>query len=187
MKQCIKFSFILFVITAICVGTLGAVNQITEPVIAANNKKAEDAAMKSLLPESESFKEIANITDPLVQKIYIAKKGEDTIGYIAKVCPVGYVGEIVMLVGVNKEVQIQGISLLSQSESPGFGANATKDSFKNQFIHKEAPLEVSKTEATATTIQAITGATITSRAVTDGVNSACKYIGEYKAEWEAIK
>lgn len=183
MKQPIKYALILFLITSICVGILGAVNQITAPIIEENNKKAEQLAMKHLMPEGEAFEEVEEITSEIVEKVYKGKKDNAIIGYIVKVMPTGYVGTITMLVGVDLEGKVSGIDILAQAESPGFGANATKDSFKEQFKGKTVPLTVSKSAKGAQEIQAITGATITSTAVTEGVNAACSYILEHKGEW----
>ena len=183
MKQPIKYALILFLITGICVGILGAVNQITSPIITENAKKAEEAAMKNLLSESESFEEASGIEDAMVQAVFIGKKGEETVGYVVKVAPTGYGGTINMLVAMDTSHTIKGISILSHGETPGFGANATKDSFKKQYEEKQAPLAVTKSQPGENEIEAITGATITSTAVTDAVNAASSYIVEHEGEW----
>ena len=185
MRQTIKYALILFLITGICVGILGAVNQITAPIIEVNDKKTEEKAMKQLLPASESFEEVSDIEDALVDKVFVAKSGNEIVGYVVRVTPTGYGGDITMLVGVDSQNIVKGISILSHAETPGFGANATKDSFTNQFVDTNAPLTVTKSASLDDEIQAITGATITSNAVVEGVNGACEYIINHKEEWGA--
>lgn len=183
MSQPIKYALILFLITGICVGILGAVNQITSPIIEENAKKTEADAMKRLLSESESFEEVTGIEDQMVRSVNVAKNGENVVGYVVKVTPIGYGGDIAMLVGIDNEMTIKGISILSHGETPGFGANATKPEFKEQYNDKKAPLTVSKAASGDSEIQAITGATITSTAVTDGVNAACQFVSDHMTEW----
>ena len=93
----------------------------------------------------------------------------------------GYGGQIQLMVGISKEGKLAGIKILSQSETPGLGANATLPSFYEQY--KEKPiskdLEVVKSGTSEDNqIQALTGATITSKAVTTGVNEAIKFYQE---------
>lgn len=184
MKQPIKYALILFLITSVCVGILGAVNEITDPIIKANEQKAEEVAMRELITEGDSFEAVEDIEESTtIEKIFIAKNASDLVGYIVKVCPTGYGGAIAMLVGIDTNGQVKGISILSHGETPGFGANCVKESFKGQFKDKQAPLVVSKSASAENEIQAITGATITSDAVTQGVNTACQYVMDHKEEW----
>ena len=97
--------------------------------------------------------------------------------------PNGYGGPIKMLIGIDTEGCVKGISLLEHAETPGFGADAEKDSFKNQYVNRQTPLAVSKTEPKDNEIQAITGATITSTAITDAVNMASEYVMLHQEEW----
>lgn len=74
-----------------------------------------------------------------------------------------------MVVGVGTDGTVTGVSIISMSETSGLGANASKESFRGQFVGKSGELAVSKDGGE---IDALTGATITSRAVTSGVNTA---------------
>ncbi len=101
-------------------------------------------------------------------------------GYAVKSAAKGYGGDISIMVGVSKDGTVKGISILGHSETPGLGANADNDSFKNQYKDKKAPFEVVKSGASGnnsevTYIDAITSATITSKAVTTAVNGAVYY------------
>lgn len=183
MNHPLKLGGILFLLTAICVSILGAVNQITEPIIKLNEIKTEETAMKALITDAESFVTIEDVQDESIKKLCVAKVGEDTVGYVLRMEPNGYGGAIKMLIGIGIQGEVKGISILEHSETPGFGANATKDSFKNQFNDKSTPLKVSKSAPGEDEIQAITGATITSVAVTNAVNAASEYVAAHQAEW----
>lgn len=183
MNHPLKLGVILFLITAICVGILGAVNQVTKPIIEANQIKSEEAAMKKLITNAETFVDIADIQDENVKKVCVAKSGDEVVGYVLRMEPNGYGGAVKMLIGIDTEGNVKGISILEHSETPGFGANATKDEFKNQFTDRKAPLSVVKSNPGENEIQAITGATITSTAVTNAVNAACDYVAAHGSEW----
>ena len=83
-----------------------------------------------------------------------------------------------MMVGVDKEMNVQGIEILSQSETAGLGAKITEDKFKGQFAGKSlADLKlVKKPTASPQEFEAVTGATISSRAVENGIAQACDMI-----------
>ena len=98
------------------------------------------------------------------------------MGYTFKIAPKGYGGEIELTVGISFEGKVTGLTVGTNSETPGLGAKAQSDkNWITQFAGQPADgsLAVSKDGGT---INAITGATITSRAVTDGVNTAAAYV-----------
>lgn len=183
MNHPIKLGGILFLLTAICVGILGAVNEVTKPIIEKNEIATEEAAMRTLITTAESFVNVESLSDDTIKKVTIAKQGDQIVGYVLRIEPSGYGGTIKLLIGMDQAGMVKGIRILEHSETPGFGANADKDSFKDQFIDKNAPLKVSKNAAHEDEIQAITGATITSEAITEAVNVASEYINSHKAEW----
>lgn len=176
MKDTIKLGVILFIITAICAGLLGLVNSITSPIIKEKKEVAKQEAMRMLIKEAEEFEPVLEIKQDEVQELYIARANGEYLGAVAKVSPEGYGGAIELLVGVNNEGCVTGIQVLSHAETPGLGANILKESFNGQFIGKKGVIEVVKGSAKEGEISAITGATITSRAVTQGVNQAVNYI-----------
>lgn len=187
MNHPLKLGGILFLITAICVGILGAVNQITKPIIETNEIRSEEEAMKKLIINAESFVTLDDVQDENVKKVCVAKNGDEIVGYVLRMEPNGYGGAIKMLIGINCEGKVEGLSILEHSETPGFGANATKDSFKNQFVDRSTPLSVTKSAPGENEIQAITGATITSTAVTNAVNAASEYVLAHQAEWGNVQ
>lgn len=169
----------LFLITAVSAAILAVVNYITEPIIAKNNLKKQNDSMKMVLSDAVSF-EKADMS-PLatvelaccVTDVYegIDANGEN-IGYAVMVSSGGYGGDVSLSVGVDNELNITGVDVVSHSETPGLGAKCTTDSFKNQFVGKTLGVEAVKNGASDNEIDAITSATITSKAVTKGVNSA---------------
>lgn len=185
MNHPLKLGGILFLLTAICVGILGGINEITKPIIEENQKMNEQQSMKALLKEAETFEEIPNIEDEFVKSVFKGKKSNEVCGYVLKLEPNGYAGPIKLLIGINQTGETVGISILEHGETPGFGANADKEEFKGQFIGKVAPLEVVKSMPSDQQIQAITGATITSTAITNAVNQASEFIKNHQQEWGA--
>ncbi len=183
MNHPLKLGGILFLLTAICVGILGGVNEITKPIIEKNESATEEATMRELITTAENFENVNLADEGMIKKVVIAKQGSQTVGYVLRVEPNGYGGAIKLLIGLDQEGVVKGISILEHSETPGFGANADKDDFKNQFVDKVAPLSVSKSATSKQEIEAITGATITSVAITNAVNTAVEYVSNHKMEW----
>ena len=97
------------------------------------------------------------------------------LGYAFRVYPKGYGGTIDMVVGIDLKGRVAGIKIISMNETPGLGMNASESKFLRQFTGKtsKSPLKAKKD------IDAITGATITSQAVADGVKQALKKRGEF--------
>ena len=159
----------LFAISAICAVLLGLVNSITMGPIAAANQAATNAAMEAVLPADAYTPVEYTGGDPLVTAVY--KAGD--AGYVVQVAPSGFSGVLDVMVGVNADGTCSGVSIISHSETSGLGANATKEDFRNQFVGK-SNVAVTKDGGE---IAALTGATITSRAVCDGVNAAITAVG----------
>lgn len=154
----------LFAISAICAVLLGLVNNITMGPIEVATQAKTEAAMEAVLP-SDSYEEVEYTGgDPLVTAVY--KAGD--VGYVVQVAPSGFGGVLDVMVGVNADGTCSGVSIISHSETSGLGANATKEDFRSQFVGK-SNVAVTKDGGD---IAALTGATITSRAVCDGVNAA---------------
>ena len=169
VAEIFKVAIILFVITAVAAAILAAVNKVTAPIIAENNRVAQELAMKAVLPDATAFEKVEYIRseDSSVIEIY-----SSDAGYAVKAEPKGYGGAISMIVGVDNELKVTGVEIISQSETAGLGAKCTEDGFKAQFIGKTENVAVTKNGAKDNEIDAITSATITSKAVTKGVNEA---------------
>ena len=178
-KEVIKVALILFAITAVAAAILAAVNNVTAPVIAENERKAQEIAMKVVLPEADGFEQMDYTVNEnsAVTEVYTSDAG-----FAVKVAPKGYGGAISMIVGVDNDLKVTGVEVISQSETAGLGAKCTDSEFKAQFVGKTENIKVTKNGAKENEIDAITSATITSKAVTKGVNDAIAVAKEVKEE-----
>ena len=197
----IKDTIILTLITLIAGGILGLVYEITKDPIAKQQELAKQEAYKAVFEDADTFEVCVEAEDAdlaaylagegfeaqTVNEIMEAKDASgETLGYaINLTTSEGYGGDITFSMGVQADGTLNGISILTISETAGLGMNATKDEFKDQFKEKQADaFEVTKTGASKENeINAISGATITSNAVTQGVNCglrAFEYIKERK-------
>ena len=110
-----------------------------------------------------------------IEKIYTAQKDGQSVGYVVAVFSSGYGGQMKILVGIDNDLNIEGVSLTNHNETPGLGANAADPKFTDQFLGKapETTYNVVKSVPNnENEIQAITAATVTSKAVTKGVDEA---------------
>lgn len=178
-NEMLQLGLILFSITFVVALVLGGVNAITADKIIAINKEKTQQAMERLI-EGAEFSEPEKAGDPsgMISELYRATKGGEAAGYCVKVMPTGFGDKIQMLVGIDLNGKITGIDILKMSETPGLGARAADDSFKDQFVGVAADgaLEVIKNTEEEGKITALSGATITSKAVADGVNAAADYV-----------
>lgn len=164
MKKPILAPILTLVVTAlILLGTTLGLNHV-----AAANAQAEHLQiLQTLLPGSTEF-----VLEPYTGEdanIRSVHKGET--GFVVETVTAGYVGDITMLVGVSKEGKVTGLVVRELSETPGLGARALTDHvFLAQFLNTSGEAEVGNT------VDAITGATVTSKAVARSVNSAVAYV-----------
>ncbi len=166
MKYYLKLGFVLLIITAIASGVLAYLNTITQPIIEENQRVTQEKARKEVLPSALTFEEIAG------DLIYhIGKDAEENIvGYTFVASLNGYSGDVKTMVGVNTDLVIEKIKIISQSETPGLGANCEKPEFQMQFSGKQrAEMKVDKDGGT---IVSLTGATITTRTIANSIKAA---------------
>jgi electron transport complex protein RnfG len=139
-------------------------NQITVPLITSQAEKEQIVALKKVMPKATQFIKQENKEN----EVYSCLSNENKLcGYIVKVSPTGYSGKIDMLVGISNKA-ITGISILKQTETPGLGAKATEKAFQEQFIEKS----IEDAFIAKKDVKAITGSTITSQAVSNGIKTA---------------
>ncbi len=175
-KEFIKLAGTLCAIALVAALLLAFVNKITAPEIKKAEQKEIESAMKTIMPSATEFVEAEGNPD-----LKIAMKDSLVEGYFATVTVNGFGGPVKMLVGIGEDGVVRGIDILSHSETAGLGANADTDDFKNRFVRKNPELTVVTTETNNfNEVQAITGATITSNAVAEGVKLANEMIKEYK-------
>ncbi len=181
-KEIIKPSLILLLVCAFITGALAYVNGVTEPIINENNRIAEQESLINVYSDADNFLE-AKAADELnaegivagenIEKLYIAQKDGQSVGYVVAVSSRGYGGKIKILVGIDYDLNIKGVSLTSHSETPGLGAKASDSKFTDQFLGKAPQKEYNVVKRVANDeneIQAVTAATVTSKAVTRGID-----------------
>ena len=144
---------------------IAATYAVTNPIAEKQRIMLKELAMQSLIKDAEAFEPVEGKTD-----FYAAIKGGNVIGYIVPSESKGYGGAIKMLVAITTDGKIIDYNVLSMNETPGLGDKGAKEPFKTQFVGKTAEsLEVTKDPKNEDNIQALTGATITSKAVTKAV------------------
>lgn len=187
MGKIIKNTLILTIITVIAGLGLGLVYEITKEPIAATEEQAKKEAWQAVFTDvnadefeplevDESAAETA-ISDLGIKAVVneVCKAGDE--GYIVTVTDKeGYGGDIKVTVGIQNDGTVSGVSILSISETAGLGMRATEASFQEQYVGKNTEhFYVSKDGGEGEAIDAISGATITSRAFTGAVNTAIGY------------
>lgn len=184
-----KTGITLFLITAISALVLAVVNSYTSGIIEKNTQQKQAEAMNKVIKDAKEFLEVEIKTDATssfyvpAKSVYEAKnENGETTGYAVLVSENGYGGEISMVVGVDNDLIVTGISIISQSETPSLGAKCTDPDFQNQFIGKTKDLTVVKNGAKNNQVDAISSATITSKAVTEGVNQAINIVEYIKGD-----
>ncbi len=169
-KFILKLAAILFAIVFISTLLLVLCNELTADRIALLQTEAENAAKSEVLPEAKSFEDTSAEG---VTAAYIGKKGNDIVGYCIKTEPSGFGGAISLIVGINTDGEVTGVKITNMSETPGLGAKASDKNWISQFAGKNSNISVVKTgNAKYNEVNAISGATITSKAVAEGVNNA---------------
>lgn len=168
MNQLFRFGIILGTICLVATLVLAVTYEVTKPKIDEQSRLEEDLALKQILPEADSFSK--KTLDEI--NYFEASKGNNRIGYCIKATGIGYAGYIRLIVGIDLNGIIKGVRILEHQETPGLGAkiNEMKPDeadpwFLKQFIGRPA-----KTVALKKDVDAITGATISSKAVTEAIN-----------------
>ena len=154
---------VLCVICVVITGALAATNGVTAPIIEAATAAAQEAARMELVPEATSFTEVEGVSAENVSGIYMADNGEAVITCHGK----GYGGNITVMVAFTTDATVKQIKITEQAETAGLGAKiATDKTFQESFAGLPAE------DFEVTDISAISGATISSKAVTAAVNAA---------------
>ena len=176
-KDVLKPTLILFVICLVITALLAGTNELTKDKIKQQEIQNAEASRKVVLQDAETFEESTDKT------YFTAKKGDKTIGYVFTTESKGYGGTMKVMTGIEQSGKVSGVVILSMYETPGLGANAQKDTFRDQYKQTapEKGFDVIKSGSKADgQIQAMTGATITSKAVTNAVNQAVEHYQKVK-------
>ena len=193
-KYIIKLTVTLFATCVIVAGLLGLVNMVTKDKIAAINWENTQTAMKAVVadPDNTEFSETLENTDAMsaaakaaggtLDSVYEVLVGGENAGYAIKVVASGSQGNIEMMVGVDAEGVVTGVSIVDNSETSGIGSKVMSneplssgvgvlDQFQGKSAAADGTLTVGKN------VDAISGATVSSKGVTAGVNAALAVAG----------
>lgn len=187
----IKLTVTLFLTCVIVAAALGGVNAVTEEKIDEINGENTVTAMKAVVadPDNTTFSDALPLTDEMtaasgsvtLDSVYEAQAGGSTAGYAIKVVASGSQGKIEMMVGVDAEGVVTGVSIVKNSETSGIGSKvmtnmptASGVGVLSQFEGKSADDGVLTVGAN---VDAISGATVSTRGVTNGVNAALAVAG----------
>lgn len=144
---------------------LSCVNALTMNKIAENTAREKAAAIASIFPSAEDNEQL-DVTFEGMSALYMVHSGGSSIGYAAEVTPLGFGGEMSVMVGVNIDGTLAGVKLISHSETPGLGNRAGDPEYLSQYIGKDSQI------LDADGIDVITGSTVSSNAIFDGVKTA---------------
>ena len=176
MNKILKLTIVLFLVCAIVAGVLGVVNELTYERIAEQNKLKTEKAYSAVL-ESDGYEEVEfdKTAFPTVDSISKCTNGA---GYVVESTFSGAQGKITMAVGVDTDYKCTGISIISHSETSGLGANAASTAevgvnFRAQFVGEDENIALTKAGGN---IDALTGATITSKSVTAATANSIKAV-----------
>ena len=167
MKKRLRPGFILSLVFIICVGLLARINTLARCQIAAQGSGKEQVAFKEVMPQAVKFSEVRRGQEILYYRA-LDSQGK-LIGFVFKASGKGYSSVIETLTGMFRDGKISAIKVISSNETLGLGMRVAENSFTSQF-HNQDALSLSG-------VQAITGATVSSRAV---INSVMKKAQEIK-------
>lgn len=166
MKSSVKNDFVIpvVVLTAICLvitALLAVTNHFTEPVSAQNARERAEAARTEIIPEADGFEQVEAENLPATVKEVYATTND--CGYVFMLETMGYGGTMDLICGIDNDGKIISVRTLAHSETKGMGSKTTEEPFRSQFVGKDASLDG---------VEAISGATISSKAYLGAVNDA---------------
>ncbi len=167
LKQLGKFGLLLMLICSLAAAALAYTYAKTKPVIEQRKIETEKDAIQSVFPRAAEVKIVIQGKENF--KV-VFDQDQQELGVAMKAAPAGYGGPIEILVGVTKEGKVSAIKIMNQNETPGLGTRTTEPKFYEQFAGKQDKELALKKDGG--TIDAITAATISSRAVARGVQEA---------------
>jgi len=160
MKEMVRYGFILALICVVAAGLLATANSFTRPKIIAQMEKEEQSALREVMPGAVKFEAVKEGSEEILY--YKALDSQDKqIGIVFKAINKGYSSNIITLAGIFNDAKISAIKVISQNETPGLGVRITEKNFTDQFKSKDS--------RELAGVEAIAGATISSRAVIDSV------------------
>lgn len=198
MAENLRYILTLTVICLVTASLLTGVYLLTRPKILEQKAQAEKEALEEVIPEAGYFEPVLKDNQTIYFRAYSSSDKKKILGYAFNTEGQGYSSVIETMAGMDVEGKITGIKILEQNETPGLGAKINEvlakktlwQAIKELFTPREKPLEISSRpwfcaqfkgkRIENLTVQAITGATISSEALTDSVREKAKEILEYE-------
>ena len=185
----------LFLICLVVTAILALTNNVTADKIAENEEQSKQNSMAAVMPDAASFGEPVNI-DHIIQSVAGADGAELTpalnadgglVGYAISTVKQGYGGQVKVMTGIDLSGTIVAVDVFyNDDETPGLGKNTSNASFRDQYkglnAYEDVIVSKDSTVGNAQTVDAVTSATISSRAVTGAVNVACQIYRQYTAK-----
>lgn len=171
MKYYLKLGLNLMMVCAVAAAGLSITYSLTKNAIEKNKKLRQEQAYKAVMPQAKNFKPLGitkKIGDVEIKDVSNALSGKSKVGVVALIQTRGYGGSIQLAVGIDTRGKVTGINVISHNETPGLGNKIQEPSWQKQFLGKNSSdqLEVKND------IKSISGATISSKAVTLAVKTA---------------
>ena len=176
MRDFTKMISVLFIACGLAAGSLAVMNAVTKEPIANYEKQRKEAALREVSAGADEF----IVVTP--DKVWEAFRKKEKAGHIYLTQVQGYSGPITLMFGTDSNGAVTGLRVLSHTETPGLGAKITTAQFRDQFRNKHPEhLILKKDDPPRGQIDAVTGATISSRAVTKTVRSTLESFNKEKA------
>ena len=166
-NQIVRLALILFVVSALTSGVLGLVNYFTKDIIAQRQAEARAEAYQAVLPYDGEYEAVAFDEAAWETVDAISKAGDE--GWVVELTFSGAQSSITAAFGVGADYAITGASVIDHAETSGLGAKITEEEFTDSFIGQTEGMAVTKDGGT---IDTITAATFSSRAMANAANTA---------------
>lgn len=175
----VELGFKLFIITAVVAFLLAFVNYFTQQKIMTDENNTRTEAVKKVMPGDFEYKELDKslYSDKVKEASFAFEASKDGViqGYCVYVSTLGYGGPVNMMVGINVQGTVTGIEIISATETPGIGSRVLNSSYIEKYKGLSDPINFSKTG-----LMPVSGATISSTAVKNGVNKAFEAVNLIK-------
>jgi electron transport complex protein RnfG len=176
MRFYLRIAIPLLLISAVIALLMALVNGFTKDRIASNNSKATKEAISRIYSKFDSTTEIDAEIELPIKAVYRLDEGGALLGYCVSVLPSGFNGAIEMMVGVSSDGTVTGVEIISHTETPGIGAAADDPEYLKNYIGLSGNITFGEG------IDALTGATISSKAILSGVNTAVKTVNDISGQ-----
>jgi len=180
----VKIAICLLLITAISTMLVAVVNEITREPIAQQRLMKVNQAMGEVLP-AERYEPVEieglGLEDIVLEVNTAYDKDNNCVGYCVKTAPAGYGGAIEMITGIDTQGLVTGVKIVTMSETAGLGTKTQEEPWLAQFEGKGSDVAVTTSvEPVENEVSAVSGATVSSKAVTKGVAAAINAANQVK-------